>query len=477
VTPDGEGAPGEGRAGEALAGDALAGGVRRLGSGLRSGAFSAEQLVGASLEALAAWEPTLNAVAHLRSDAACAEARTLDAELARGHDRGPLHGIPVAIKDLIDVADAPTGYGSRAGRVDAASRDAELVRRLREAGAVVVAKTNLLEYAYGAVHPEVGDTRNPYDPSRTAGGSSGGSAAAVAAGCVPVAVGTDTGGSVRIPAAYCGVVGMKPTPSRVPMAGVFPLAWSLDAAGALARRVEDASLVHDVIEGRPARLVEEPAAGLEGVAIGIPRDWLDAGSPTPAVRAAWEAAVAAAERAGARLVEVSFAAFSDLNDVLLDLLLPEASVIHEEHVQRHRAGYGPATLTQIEAGFDVPAVRYVKARRRQRAARQAFEAWMDGTGADSTRLEVLLSPSVPFQAPAQDPSVHGEEGASEMHFSGPFNLLGVPAAALPWGLANGLPVSVQLTARRDEDAKVFAVARALEALAPRTSLPRLAGES
>jgi len=459
------------------ASDALAGGVRQLAEGLRSGAFSSEELVAASLHALSAWEPTLNAVAHLRSDAATSEARALDAEMARGRDRGPLHGIPVAIKDLIDVAAAPTGYGSRVGRVDAAARDAELVRRLREAGAVVVAKTNLLEYAYGAVHPEVGDTRNPHDPTRTAGGSSGGSAAAVAAGCVPVAVGTDTGGSVRIPAAYCGVVGMKPTPSRVPMAGVFPLAWSLDAAGALARRVEDVALVHDTIEGRPARLDEETASSLEGIAIGIPRDWVDAGSPSPAVRAAWEAAVAAAERAGARLVEVSFGAFTDLNDVLLDLLLPEASVIHEEYVHRYRAEYGPATLTQIEAGFDVPAIRYVKARRRQRAARQAFEAWMDGTDAATASLEVLLSPSVPFQAPAQDPSVHGEEGASEMHFSGPFNLLGVPAVALPWGIVDGLPVSVQLAARRDDDAKAFAVARALEALAPRTPVPRRAGES
>lgn len=451
----------------------LAGGVRQLASELRSGAFSAEELVAGSLQALSAWNPTLNAVAHLRSDAAIAEARALDAELARGRDRGPLHGIPVAIKDLIDVAGAPTGYGSRVGRVESAARDAELVRRLREAGAVVIAKTNLLEYAYGAVHPDVGDTRNPHDPSRTAGGSSGGSAAAVAAGCVPMAVGTDTGGSVRIPAAYCGVVGMKPTPSRVPMAGVFPLAWSLDAAGALARRAEDAALLHDVIEGRHARLDEETATSLEGVAIGVPRDWVDAGSPSPAVRAAWEDAVAAAERAGARLVEVSFAAFVDLNDALLDLLLPEASVIHEEHVRQHAAGYGPATREQIEAGFDLPAVRYVKARRRQEAAQQAFAAWMNGAGGHVSRIDVLLSPAVPFQAPAQDPSVHGQEGASEMHFSGPFNLLAAPAVAMPWGLADGLPASIQIAARSDEDATVFAVARALEALAPRTPVPTI----
>ena len=373
-------------------------GVRRMARDLRDGTCTAVELASASLRALAAWEPTLNAVAHLRGAEALEEAAKLDAELAAGRDRGPLHGVPVAVKDLIDVAGAPTGYGSRAGRVASAPRDAEAVRRLRDAGAVVVAKTNLLEYAYGAVHPEVGDTRNPHDPSRTSGGSSGGSAAVVAAGCVPVALGTDTGGSVRIPAAYCGTVGVKPTPGRVPMTGVFPLAWSLDAAGALTRRVEDAVLVHDALEGRPPRSDGHPAPSLQGAVIGVPRDWVDAGSPHAAMRAAWGDALSRAEAAGATLVEVSFGAFADLNEVLLDLLLPEASVIHEENIRRAPEGYGPETRAQIEAGFAVPAVRYVRALRRQSAAREAFVAWMDDA---PRRLDAIVSPPVPFPAPGE----------------------------------------------------------------------------
>lgn len=444
-------------------------GLREMALALREGRRDATTTVEAALAAIEAWEPHLNAVAYLRRDEALREARTLDAEVVAGRDPGPLHGVPVAVKDLMGVQGAPTGFGSRVGRVAAAERDAEAVRRLREAGAIVVAKTNLLEYAYGAVHPEVGDTRNPHDLARTSGGSSGGSAALVAAGCVPVALGTDTGGSVRVPAAYCGVAGVKPTPGRVPMEGVFPLAWSLDALGALTRDAADAVLVHDVLEGHPSGDAPVERRAASDVVLGVPRDWVEAAMPAPAVRAAWEAAVSAAQSTGARVVEVSFAAFHDANEVLLDLLLPEASVIHERNVRDHPDGYGPATRTQIEAGFALPAVRYVRARRRQQAARHAYLAWLDEVA--GVRVDAVISPTVPFQAPSEDPSVHGEEGASEMHFTGPFNLLGAPAIAIPWGMADGVPVGVQLAGRPDDDPALWRLAAALSAHAPATPVP------
>ena len=182
-------------------------GIMDLGRRYRDGSLTPRLVVEQSLARLAAWEPRLNAFAHVMAASALAVADRLGAELASGHDRGPLHGIPVVIKDLIDIAGEPTGFGSRVGPPSVATADAELVRRLREAGAIVIGKTNLLEYAYGIAHPDVGQTNNPHDPGRTSGGSSGGSAAAVAAGIVPLAIGTDTGGSIRIPAAYCGVVG------------------------------------------------------------------------------------------------------------------------------------------------------------------------------------------------------------------------------------------------------------------------------
>ncbi|HYV88133.1 MAG TPA: amidase, partial [Candidatus Polarisedimenticolia bacterium] len=179
-----------------------------------------------------------------------ARAAQAEKELARGKDLGPLHGVPVALKDLVDMAGVPTTYSSKAGSPKTPKRDAPLVARLKASGAVIIGKTNLLEYAYGAVHPDVGQTNNPWDPKRTSGGSSGGSAAAVASGMCYAALGTDTGGSIRIPAAYCGIVGLKSTYGTVDLTGVQALSWSLDHGGPLARSCADAALFLAAITGK-----------------------------------------------------------------------------------------------------------------------------------------------------------------------------------------------------------------------------------
>lgn len=231
--------------------------VSELGTGYRNGSFTPSDVAEQALARQAKLEPALNAFANPMPDEVRAQAKQATAELAAGQDLGPLHGIPVAIKDLIDVAGMPTGYGSKVHPPRMATQDAALVARLRAAGAVIFGKTNLLEYAYGIAHPEIGQTNNPHDPSRTAGGSSGGSAAAVAAGIVPLAIGTDTGGSIRIPAAYCGIVGLKPTYGLVPLDGVFPLSWSLDHAGPLARSVEDAVIALACLANKPMGLNQQ----------------------------------------------------------------------------------------------------------------------------------------------------------------------------------------------------------------------------
>ena len=227
--------------------------VASLGAAYRTGALTPREVIEVALARIADTEPTLNAFADPLAESARAEADRSGEALRAGRDLGPLHGIPVAIKDLIEVAGAPTGWGTKVEPPRIAAQDATLVARLRAAGAVILGKTNCLEYAYGVPHPEIGQTNNPHDPSRTAGGSSGGSAAAVAAGIVPLSVGTDTGGSIRIPAAYCGIVGLKPTYGLVPLDGVFPLSWSLDHAGPLARSVGDARLLLAVLSGRDMR--------------------------------------------------------------------------------------------------------------------------------------------------------------------------------------------------------------------------------
>src|SRR5688572_20352238 len=225
-----------------------------LGTAYRNGSTSPVEIVRGSLDRIARLDPTLNSFITVLKAESLAQAESAARELKAGRDRGPLHGVPIAIKDLIDMAGVATTFASRAGSPRLAKTDAALVRNLKEAGAIVLGKTNLLEYAYGAVHPDFGQTNNPWDPRRTSGGSSGGSAAAVAAGLCFAAVGTDTGGSIRIPASYCGVTGLKPSFGRVSLAGVQALSPTLDHAGPLARSCADAALALAGMTGTPVHV-------------------------------------------------------------------------------------------------------------------------------------------------------------------------------------------------------------------------------
>jgi aspartyl-tRNA(Asn)/glutamyl-tRNA(Gln) amidotransferase subunit A len=428
-------------------------GVAELATLYRSGGLSPCDVVEQALARLDRFEPRLNAFADPMREAALRDAGRRSAELASGRDLGPLHGIPVAVKDIVDVAGIPTGFGTRAREPVIASSDAELVRRLRAAGAIILGKTNLLEFAYGIAHPAIGQTNNPHDFSRTSGGSSGGSAAAVAAGIAPLAVGTDTGGSIRIPAAYCGIVGLKPSYGLVPVEGVFPLSWTLDHAGPLARGVEDAALMLACLAGRPMPV--EPVA-LAGLRVGLVRRHMSSAEITAGVRACLDKALAALTRAGARLVEIDIAGIDEANRVLGTILRPEASLVHAELVVKNPSGYAPRTRAQIEAGFAVAATDYVRAMRAREMLRGAVEASL----AD---VDVLLGPSVPFVAPHEDPEIgDGEDG--EMLSSGFANVSGHPSVSLPAGMSEGLPVGVQLTGRYDGDAALLSVARAVEQL-------------
>ncbi len=223
--------------------------IAEVAAGYRDGSLSPVAVTELALARIAALNPVLNAFITVTADQARAAAQRAEEELRRGEDRGLLHGIPIALKDLIDTAGVRTTCGGRILADHVPARNAPIVDRLEAAGAVLVGKTNLLEFAYGIVHPDVGPTWNPWAPDRTAGGSSGGSAAAVAAGLCYAAVGTDTGGSIRIPAAYCGVAGLKPTYGLVSTQGIFPLSWSLDHAGPIARTSADAALLLQVLLG------------------------------------------------------------------------------------------------------------------------------------------------------------------------------------------------------------------------------------
>jgi 2-dehydropantoate 2-reductase len=362
---------------------------------------------------------------------------------------GPLAGRPVAVKDIISVAGLPMRCGSPAGNPAPAREDALLVRRLREAGAEVFATTQCLEFAAGFAHPDVGDTRNPRDPSRTSGGSSGGSAALVAAGVCDLAIGTDTGGSIRIPAAYCGVTGLKPTYRLVPVTGVFPLAPSCDHAGTLTTSAADAIALLGVLSGGAAGPDPGPPGPLTA---GVLSAQLSDPSVTPEVRAATAAALDALAAGGWQLREISAPWLDDLvrwEQVLAEIVASEAWEIHRD---RDRSRYAAGTNALLDFGATVTQQQYARAQASRADLIAAIDASLAG-------VDMLAGPTVGFCAPEQDPPFGVGEDSGEGRFTGPYNLSGHPAVSIAVP-APGLPVGLQLAGLRGTD---LALLRAAEA--------------
>jgi 2-dehydropantoate 2-reductase len=360
---------------------------------------------------------------------------------------GPLHGVVVAVKDNIDVRGVVTTNSSTVCVPPPAERDATVIARLREAGAELLCKANLLEYAAGSVNPAYGMTYNPRHPQRTSGGSSSGSGALVAAGVCDHALGTDTGGSIRIPAAYCGIVGVKPTFGLVPEAGVTPLAPSLDHVGTLTRTVEQAAALLSVLAGREIALTDVPRPR-----VGVLRVQTEDPDLTPGVRAAVAAALE-----GWDLVDVELPDLATAEDALLGpMILYEAYAEHRERLAREGSEYGPQTRALLEMGAEVSEAAY----REALAGREAFQAAVARAFAG---VDVLVGPTVPYTAPPEDPPVGTPEGELEGRYTGPWNLAGVPAVSIPCGTAEeGLPAGLQLAAPAGADAHLLSVAREFE---------------
>jgi aspartyl-tRNA(Asn)/glutamyl-tRNA(Gln) amidotransferase subunit A len=411
-------------------------GVREAAARLRAGELTATALVEACLDAIRRLEPTLAAWAHLDAAGARAAARALDAEPDRA-PRGALRGEPVGIKDIFHVAGMPTTAGSRPFAHSRPSTDATSVARLRAAGAVIVGKTHTTEFAFRDAAP----TRNPWNPAHTPGGSSSGSAAAVAARMVPAALGTQTVGSVLRPAAYCGVVGFKPTHGLVPADGVIPLAWSLDHVGVLARSVEDVALVVGVLTGR----------GLDPVPVTAPRLAL---APELLERATPELAAhvrALAERfaaAGAKVTEVTLPAeFATVHAAGQRVLEVEAAAYHRTTFVAHEKDYGKGIADLIRIGLGHAAVDYVAANRARLAFREAVTPLLGAHDA-------LLSPTAPATAP------EGLAWTGDASLCAPWSSAGVPSISLPSGVssASRLPLAVQLVQAAGADARLLGVA-------------------
>ncbi|WP_240809574.1 amidase [Actinomadura sp. WMMA1423] len=424
--------------------------VAGLAEALRDGRASPTELVERAL-AEASRLGALNAFVTVDGPGARAAAERAGRELAAGVDRGPLHGIPVAVKDVVDTAGLRTTRGSRhhADRVPA--RDAECVRRLREAGAVIVGKAATHEFAFGPTGDRSlsGATRNPYGDGRLAGGSSSGSAAAVAAGIVPLAVGTDTGGSVRIPAACCGIVGLKPTLGAVPSDGVFPVSTSLDTVGPMARTADDCLLLWNALTGRDA-----PAPDVSGARVG----WVAPDAVHPA-----DPRVAAAARAMLEPLSVRDAAVPEIARLRWAYTAIQSGEVHRLHAARMAAApdlYDGEVLARLRAAGRMTAEDAAAAREIRERVRGAVTALFG-------RFEFLAMPTVPVVAPplgARTLALNGtpvDVRAALLAFTSPWSVLGLPAVSLPAALVDGLPAGLQLIARPGAERLLLAAARHL----------------
>jgi aspartyl-tRNA(Asn)/glutamyl-tRNA(Gln) amidotransferase subunit A len=425
---------------------------------LRSRSISATELVQDSL-VRAENRRDLNAFTLLMREQALADAAEADREIAAGRYRGPLHGIPITVKDLLDVRGTPTTAGSNVPAA-VASADAPVVRRLREAGAIVLGKTNLHEFAFGTTSDETafGAVHNPVDRTRSAGGSSGGSAAAVLTGIGFASVGTDTGGSIRIPAAACGIVGLKPTLGELPCAGVVALSTTLDHVGPLARSVADASLIFQAMKSSSIHGIA-PAGG--ALTFGVPRpyffDRLD-----PGARECVERAIARVVEAGYSVRDTGIAGAELTPDVYLHICLPEASCYHAASLAAHPDRYSPGVRLRLEMGRYLLAEDYVRAMRLRGDLTAAVDRALE-------RCDALLLPTLPIPAPkigATTVDVDGVEApvrATMLSRTQLFNITGHPAIALPAGKGpEGLPRSIQVIGHRGRTERLLDIAAALE---------------
>ena len=403
---------------------------------IAEGALRPSELLEACLARIAARDEAVRAWASVDEAGARATARARDEELRAGRTRGPLHGIPVAIKDVFHVAGMTTTCGAAPAFHVRPTEDAAAVARLRAAGAVVVGKAHTTEFAYF----EPGPTRNPWNRAHTPGGSSSGSAAAVAAGMVPLALGTQTVGSVLRPAAYCGVVGFKGTYGLIPTDGVVPLAWSFDHVGVFARRVADVALALDVL-APPAQARTAPRPPR----LALAPELLERASPE--VAALIRETAARFARAGATVEEVTLPpSFAGLHAAGRAVLEVEAAAYHEELYRAHAAHYRPRTRELIAGGLTRPAVAYARAQRARLGFRREVMPRL-------AACDALLSPTAPTPAP------EGLGATGDPWFCAPWSFAGVPAISLPIGVSSlGLPHAIQLVGAADRDAEILAVA-------------------
>jgi Asp-tRNA(Asn)/Glu-tRNA(Gln) amidotransferase A subunit family amidase len=429
-----------------------------IASKIQAREVSPVELTREALDRIAQQDPELNAFQLVLADRALEAARQAEQEIRAGNYRGPLHGVPVAVKDLLAMKGTITTAGAKIQAENYTDYDGTGVTRLQDAGAIIVGKTRMSEFAYspGSNNAHFGPTRNPANPAFDTGGSSSGSGAAVAAGLVYGALGTDTGGSIRIPAALCGLVGLKPTFGRLSLYGATTLSWSLDHLGPMTRTVQDAALLLSALEGYDPQDIRSrqvaPVAvdwqkEIKGLRVGVLKEAETLAAPE--ALAAWQIGLAELQKAGVELYEVSVAGFDLLRSLNGALLGIEASAFHQPNLSSRLEDFGEFPRQRILAAYAYSPNAFVMVQQARQAIRQHFEALF-------RQIDLLSTPTMPDKAPPLGIP-------APVTFTGPFNFLGWPAISVPVGrTAEGLPLGLQLVGRAWDEATVLRAAYAIE---------------
>jgi aspartyl-tRNA(Asn)/glutamyl-tRNA(Gln) amidotransferase subunit A len=434
---------------------------------VRDRKVSPVELTRTMLERIKRLDPKLNSYITVAADSALAEAKRAEQQATSSETMGPLHGVPVALKDLFDTAGVKTTGGSKILADRVPNKDATVAAKLREAGAILLGKLNMHEFAFGVTtdNPHHGTCRNPWDTERIPGGSSGGSGAAVAAGLCYGSLGSDTGGSIRIPGSLCGITGLKPTYGRVSRAGVLPLSWSLDHAGPMTRTAEDAAIMLQVIAGYdpadpgsaevpvPSYLEE---AAVRGLRIGLPRRYFFE-QVHPEVLAAVEQAAGVLRSEGATVRDVDIPDLDLAGAAFAPVISSEAAAYHARWLAERPQDYGDDVRMRLTQGALYPATQYVNAQRLRRRV-------VDGFLAAMSSVDLLLTPTLPITAPEIGGTVVATPNPLT-RFTFPLDVCGFPALTVPCGIdSQGLPIGAQLIGRPFDEATVLSAGRAYQRL-------------
>ena len=448
--------------------------IHQLAPLLQKKEISPVELFNEAIERIHRLQPKLNSFITVTEEEGRKAATEAESEIRKGQYRGPLHGIPISIKDLFATRGVRTTAGSKVLAQWVPDYDATAVARLHQAGMVLVGKTHMHEFAYGVTsdNPHYGPALNPWDPTRVPGGSSGGSAAAVASSQCTASLGSDSGGSIRTPAAVCGVVGLKPTYGRVSRYGAIPLAWSLDHVGPLTKSVEDAAIMLSAIAGpdpkdpsassRPLPDYRQEMRGeIRGLRLGVPRQYFFE-HVDPEIQKLVSAAIHQLESMGATLVEVDIPDLENCSAMEAHITLAEATSYHEPYLKRQADDYGPGVRTNLEAGRYLLATDYVKSQRARTLLQGNFNQAFK-------HADVIVSPTLPALPPlvgevwVQSGNLREHVIDAFLRFNIPFDLTGFPAISIPCGLGStGLPIGLQIAGKAFDETTVLRVANAYE---------------